>query len=563
MDSPRATPYLLYLRAGGDRLDEAQQSGSALRLAVRLAVTAFGAQSGGAAALSPSKEGLVQRAVQPRGAQLDLEQMARYLGARRPPMPGKSLLAPVRRNQREWGVIVLTGVEAFGRTERQDFLKLAEHLSRALERIDRMRLVRVRERIDRKVLEQVRPRDLFYIVLHGLHSLTHYDHSAAVGMVDAGDEIKLVAEQVAWRKGGSSVVGTLHKLTPAAREVLERGDALGFDRDASGEWRAWGQAPGEPIEDAVGDLLALLDYNRATGAPEERCERSMLCVPLVGRRGALGFLKVACRRPGFLGLWEADLVGRFMPQIAVSLRNLERASNLRIGAEAAERKSALADLARGVAHDVNNALGAALPLVQQLQADAAEGKLDAETLRQDLENIESSLAVCRRIFGGMLSFARSATHGAGDGNLRRALNNTLAVLGESCRRRGIELEFDIPERLPSVRCSQSDLEQLLLNLATNGRDAMPAGGVMRFEVKRADGHLDLAVRDTGVGIDPKDAAHVEEPFYSTKAGGSGLGLGICRAIVTRTGGQFRLESKPGVGTSALLRLMTEERGAKT
>lgn len=558
MESIEANPYLVYLHLGGDRLDEARQSGSAMRLALRLSATAFRAEAGCIAARSPSIEGLGLRAILPRNADFVASDLEIYLGQRRPPMPPNLLVGPLPRNRRDWGVLALRRKEPFSRSDRQDFLRVTRHLSRALERLDRTRLADVRERIDRKVLEQVRPRDLFYQVLHGLHSLTRYDHSAAVAMVQGPEELSVVAEQVAWRKGGSSVVGTRRAMPEQVGRVLASAEVFGFDR-IDGEWRSWGQQGKAELDGAIADLLQVLDYNRGTGAAEASCEGSMLCVPLVGRSGVLGFLKVACRRPGFLGQWEADLVRRFMPQVAVALSNLERTTTLQSGVEAAERKTVLAELARGVAHDVNNALGAALPLVQQMRADASEDALDAATLVQDMESLESSLLVCRRIFGGMLAFARSAVHGDTDGNVRRAFESTRAILGESCRRRGIELELQVPDRLPPVRCPQSDLEQLLLNLATNARDAMPDGGKLLMQVVRGKDRLEVMVSDTGPGIDASVLARIEEPFFTTKVGGSGLGLGICRAIVTRTGGKFHLESAAGIGTRALVQLPCEPR----
>ena len=103
-----------------------------------------------------------------------------------------------------------------------------------------------------------------------------------------------------------------------------------------------------------------------------------------------------------LGSYEADLVSRFMPHAAVALRNARRTESLERTILKAERKHAMADLARGISHDINNALGGVLPLVQQLRDEAAVGKLDADVAAQDLEQIERSMLVCRRIFGGML-----------------------------------------------------------------------------------------------------------------------------------------------------------------
>ena len=85
------------------------------------------------------------------------------------------------------------------------------------------------------------------------------------------------------------------------------------------------------------------------------------------------------------------------------------------------------------------------------------------------------------------------------------------VLGTSCQRQGVRLTVDLPDRVPPVRCPQHDLEQLLLNLASNARDAMPAGGELVLSARRLERSLEVDVRDTGEGIPQSIRAHVEEP----------------------------------------------------
>src|SRR5690606_39032985 len=94
----------------------------------------------------------------------------------------------------------------------------------------------------------------------------------------------------------------------------------------------------------------------------ERREMSMLCAPLVTRHGPVGVIKVASCHPRSLGPYESELVRRFLPQAATALHHMQRAHTLESGMLAAERKHGLANLARGVSHDVNNALGSMLPL---------------------------------------------------------------------------------------------------------------------------------------------------------------------------------------------------------
>jgi signal transduction histidine kinase len=214
----------------------------------------------------------------------------------------------------------------------------------------------------------------------------------------------------------------------------------------------------------------------------------------------------------------------------------------------AERKHAMADLARGVAHDINNALGAVLPLVQQMRAELEAGQVDAASLGEDLRQIEGSILTSRRIFGGMLSFARGRLHGADAANIRQAIDNTRAILKEGLCRRGIEVVVEVDDRLSLIQGSQGDLEQLLLNLLTNARDAMPQGGRLTITVRSSDSHLQLVVEDTGIGIPPEHLPKVLEPFFSTKPEGNGLGLSICRSIVWQMQGKLEISSTANVGT---------------
>jgi len=150
----------------------------------------------------------------------------------------------------------------------------------------------------------------------------------------------------------------------------------------------------------------------------------------------------------------------------------------------AERKHAMAELARSVSHDVNNALGSVIPLVQQMQDDVRRGKLDPSICSEDLEQVQKSLQVCRRIFGGMLSFARGGARRTRYGHVRAAIETALAILKNGIDRRGINLVVEIPDDLPPVACVQSDLEQVLLNLLTNAREASPQGGNLTVRATR-------------------------------------------------------------------------------
>ena len=109
--------------------------------------------------------------------------------------------------------------------------------------------------------------------------------------------------------------------------------------------------------------------------------------------------------------------------------------------------------------------------------------------------------------------------------------------------------LDVPDDLPSVACSQSDLEQVFLNLLTNAREAMPRGG--RITVERPiqpSSRVAIAVEDSGCGIPAEDLPRVLEPFFTTKPNGNGLGLSICRSILWEVDGTITIRSEPGKGT---------------
>ena len=132
--------------------------------------------------------------------------------------------------------------------------------------------------------------------------------------------------------------------------------------------------------------------------------------------------------------------------------------------------------------------------------------------------------------------------------MRAAVDTALAILKNGIERHQIHLSVEIPEDLPPVVCAQSDLEQVLLNLLTNAREASPSGGSLTIHARPHHESVLLTIADTGCGIATEHLARVLEPFFTTKPNGNGLGLTICRSIVWEAGGSIRILSDPGKGT---------------
>ena len=253
----------------------------------------------------------------------------------------------------------------------------------------------------------------------------------------------------------------------------------------------------------------------------------------------------------------ADLETRVRGEIAAREAAQSRAAH-------AERMQALGQLAGGIAHDINNVLQAAagsLALIERRSGDAAAirrfAQLGGEAIERGASITSRLLAFSRR---GDLR-AAPLDLGALLQGLHEILSHTLGI--------GIEVRLVIPAGLPAVVADKGQLETVLINLATNARDAMPAGGQLIFSVKaetitgdaepyaaglHTGEYVRLTVADTGFGMDATTLAHAREPFFTTKPTGSGTGLGLSMALgfVEQSGGAMTIESQPGKGTAVIL-----------
>jgi signal transduction histidine kinase len=526
---------------------EGREPEKVLRSALRLGLEFFKAREGCVATVRPGAEEAKVLFPVPADGWWDRSMLAAFLrGDDSVRVPPELMLARIRRHGRMWGALAVRAPGSdYHWDARQSFSTIGTLANELIDQIDQERVREVRARVDRKVLEQSLPKHLFYEVLHGIRSLTAYDHSAALLTYDEKrDALEVVAEQITWQKAKGQNVGRTLPLTVPIRERLSKPMVCGFDRNGR-NWQDWTGT------DATA-LAELLDFDGHAGPGGlSPCEGAILCAPLVTRAGLLGVLKVAAVHAGSFSPYEVELVSQFLPQAAVALQNARRAESLEQRVLVAERKHAMADLARGVSHDVNNALGAVLPLVQQLREEIDQNSFDPAVATTDLAQIEHSIQVCRRIFGGMLKIARGTSLNPSAVSLHQAAENALAILWEGLERRGVRLVVDIPVDLPPLTGIQADVEQLFLNLISNARDASSVGDQLTIRASCDDATIELVVEDTGCGIPPEHLNKIQEPFFTTKAEGHGLGLAICRSIVAQLRGQFRIESAPGSGTRVL------------
>jgi len=545
LSQARELEFLKLLDRLSRQLKHMQDPQKALRQALRDTSEFLGARQGCIAAVQSGRPAAKLLVAIPDDTPWDLDLLARFIRYEHPAIGSELLIRPLQRRGKGWAAMAFVRPErSYDKEDGRLLTRIAALTSEAIQSMDRERMLGVRDRIDRKIMEQihpVHPKDLFYQILDGLRSLTRYDHSSALLIRESGDDgLQLVAEQIAWTKAKSQRIGLQLTLDDDVRMMLQSGQIHGFDRRGE-NWHEWTGRP-------VARLAELLDYNGRGSSGEDLREGSILCAPLVTRAGVFGVLKVAARNPGRLTPYDAELVEHFRSQAAVAIDILNRTESLEARVLTAERKHAMAELARSVAHDVNNALGSMLPLIQQMQDDLKQGQLDPSVYSEDLEQVQRSLQVCRRIFGGMLAFARGSARRTRNGHVRAAFEIALSILKNGMDRRGINLIVEIPDDLPAVACAQSDLEQVLLNLLTNARQASRQGGDISVHAEPDLNGVNISIGDTGCGIAPENLPKVLEPFFTTKADGNGLGLAICRSILWEAGGSISLQSELGKGT---------------
>lgn len=223
----------------------------------------------------------------------------------------------------------------------------------------------------------------------------------------------------------------------------------------------------------------------------------------------------------------------------------------------AEKLESVGRLAGGVAHDFNNLLTAVFGSL-----DFAEGARTLEEVRPLLDVIRLTAERSAALTAQLLAFARRQVMEPKVIDPNAVLHRLDALLRRTIGEH-IRMKLVLSAR-GRVRADESQLEQVVMNLATNARDAMASGGMLTLETLdveldeayaashsevRPGPYVLLAVSDTGAGIAPEDLPHVFEPFFTRRAGGTGLGLATCYGIVKQSGGHVSVYSEPGQGTT--------------
>ncbi|HSG88034.1 MAG TPA: response regulator [Pseudomonadales bacterium] len=224
----------------------------------------------------------------------------------------------------------------------------------------------------------------------------------------------------------------------------------------------------------------------------------------------------------------------------------------------AHKMEAVGQLAGGIAHDFNNQLAGILGYAELLEASIAD-----ETLATAVQRIQSCARRSADLTSQLLAFARKGRAELVAVDLDALIRETADLLSHSVDK-SVEIRCALDADGACVRGDSSLLQNAVLNIALNARDAMPEGGELSFESQRVDldagackalggvlqpgEHVRITIRDTGSGMPPEIADRIFEPFFTTKVEGNGMGLAGVYGTITRHGGSVRVDSAVGSGS---------------
>jgi signal transduction histidine kinase len=216
----------------------------------------------------------------------------------------------------------------------------------------------------------------------------------------------------------------------------------------------------------------------------------------------------------------------------------------------AERLSTVGKLVAGLVHEIGNPLYAILNYTQRLMGLES----DATKLKY-LESIAGGVSAIKGITENLSELTRLSSLSMSENDINELLEDTIGLIEFDAQEQNVMIEKDFDDDLPPLRSDATKLRQVFLNLLINALDAMPEGGTIALRTQSLQDYVSIEFSDTGMGIGQEDAAHVFEPFFSTKGDdGIGLGLFVSNSIIQAHDGIIAFESQDGVGTCFEVRL---------
>lgn len=236
--------------------------------------------------------------------------------------------------------------------------------------------------------------------------------------------------------------------------------------------------------------------------------------------------------------------------LLVTLRDLESLEKIGSQLQVSERLAALGRVTAGVAHEVKNPLNSMRVWLEVLKANLPP---DAET-QQASKMLDSEIDRLDRVVKTFLEFSRPVELEREEVSLPELLESVLAAAQPSITRAGVQLSKEIPTSFPPMELDRRLIEQAVLNLVLNASQSMTAGGRLTVALRRLSDTAEISIADTGPGIKPENRAKIFQLFFTTRKGGTGIGLANAFRFVQLHNGSIEFDTEVGRGTTFRIEL---------
>jgi PAS domain S-box-containing protein len=251
-----------------------------------------------------------------------------------------------------------------------------------------------------------------------------------------------------------------------------------------------------------------------------------------------------------------DSQGELVGSVGIN-RDITELKQMQTQMLASQKLADLGTLAAGVAHEINSPLQVITGISHSLLTRLQQGSLSPDYLERKVEVIQRNAWRCAEIVRALRTYGHAAADQIEPYDLNTLVQDTLLLIEHQLKSwANITITIYLAPNLPPLLCDRNQISQTLINLLTNAREAMPLGGevILRTDHKADLGQINLQVADNGQGIPDEIRTKIFDPFFTTKplGQGTGLGLSIVAGIVQAHGGEIKVDSVPGQGTTITL-----------
>ena len=246
--------------------------------------------------------------------------------------------------------------------------------------------------------------------------------------------------------------------------------------------------------------------------------------------------------------------------VVVLFRDITEIKQLKKEIAQSQRLASLGSLAAGVAHEIRNPLSSIKGFATYFKERYRDNPDDSQTADIMVQEVDR----LNRVIGQLLDYARPMTMNRRETAIQTVIQHALRMIESQAREKGVVIQTELQADVVAVLIDPDRIKQVFLNLYLNAIGAMEGGGILSVALlSMTDRRIRIEVRDTGVGIDPKDLDRIFDPYFTTKSSGTGLGLAIVQKIIEAHRGEIQVASTPGLGTTVSVILPEGDSGRKT